>query len=92
MSELKYYLTQAVINDTEYEVRYIWVLKALSEAASKGFDTGIKIDPELPEWPVVYIELPTGQISWHMPQFSGDWDKHTTPEKFKRIREFVNAT
>lgn len=23
-------------------------------------------DPEAPDWPVLFVELPTGQVSWHV--------------------------
>jgi hypothetical protein len=46
---------------------------------------------------IVYIDLPTGQVSWHLhdshlaifhhvPRFQGRaWDGHTTEEKYKRV-------
>lgn len=57
-------------------------------------------DPDAPGWALVYIDSPTGQLSWHL---SGDdldlfphvpraetsaviWDNHTTDEKYARIR------
>jgi hypothetical protein len=44
----------------------------------------------------VYIDLPTGQVSWHfhdsqaylfdgLPPYSGTWDGHDTPEKYRRL-------
>ena len=44
----------------------------------------------------VYIDLPTGQASWHyhdsqaylfdhLPEYQGVWDGHTTDEKYERI-------
>lgn len=44
----------------------------------------------------VYIDLPSGQASWHyhdshaplfagLPPYSGSWDGHTTPEKYERL-------
>ncbi|HYE20126.1 MAG TPA: hypothetical protein VEA69_16890 [Tepidisphaeraceae bacterium] len=44
----------------------------------------------------VYIELPTGQVSWHfhdsqawmfadLPPYAGAWDGHDTPEKYRRV-------
>lgn len=58
-------------------------------------------DPDAPGWALVYIDSPTGQLSWHL---SGDdldlfphvprvetsavtWDNHTTEEKYQRIRQ-----
>ena len=62
-----------------------------SNAAWRG------LDPEAPGWTVVYIELPGGQVSWHIPdaemeQFPAlalrdpsNWDGHDTPEKYRRL-------
>lgn len=44
----------------------------------------------------VYIDLPTGQVSWHyhdseahlfdfLPPYLGAWDGHSTPEKYARV-------
>lgn len=53
-----------------------------------------------PEWRhIVFVELPTGQASWHihdseLPLFSFlqpsdlSWDGHTTPEKYERMEKF----
>lgn len=53
-----------------------------------------------PEWMnIVYVMLPTGQLSWHihddeLPMFSSiprgltEWDGHTTAEKYQRMREW----
>lgn len=65
------------------------------------YDSAIGIDPNEPDWPVIYIELPTGQVSWHinrdeLPVFDGvpwnhnreveiKWDGHTTEEKYGRL-------
>jgi hypothetical protein len=44
----------------------------------------------------VYIDLPTGQVSWHyhdreaylfggLPPYTKPWDGHTTEEKYRRL-------
>jgi hypothetical protein len=50
-----------------------------------------------PEWHgCVYIDLPTGQVSWHyhdsqadlfafLPPYTKGWDGHDTPEKYRRL-------
>ena len=50
-----------------------------------------------PEWHnCVYIDTPEGQMSWHyhdtdawlfeaLPPYKGEWDCHTTGEKYKRL-------
>ncbi len=53
-------------------------------------------DPQAPDWPVLYISLPTGQCCWHIgaddlelfPHVVGGgdtWDGHTTEEKYQRV-------
>lgn len=56
-----------------------------------------------PDWAVVIIEAPTGQLSWHvsptdLPLFSHvqrttricrSWDGHTTEEKYERVRDLI---
>jgi hypothetical protein len=57
------------------------------------------VDPNEPDWPVIYIDTPTGQLSWHISpndmhlfeNISHDanvkWDGHTTEEKYRRLHE-----
>jgi hypothetical protein len=56
-----------------------------------------------PEWHgCVYVELPTGQCSWHfhdrdahlfegLPPYPGEWDGHTATEKYERIEKLVKT-
>lgn len=58
-------------------------------------------DPEDDEWSIVYIDLPTGQASWHIhprdvdlfPHVkfgtAAEWDGHSTEEKYRRIDELA---
>lgn len=89
------HLAQALVeikdNDTNYAVRYPLVFRAVALALQAGYAAGIRIDPAEPDWPVLYIELPSGQVSWHMPQHLVEWDTHDTAEKYRRIRQFVRA-
>jgi len=68
-----------------YTERNKLVFSAISTALSIGYEAGFRIDPKELEWPVAYIKLPTGQVSWHIPQHVKEWDKHTTAEKYQRI-------
>ena len=74
--------------DTDYDARYPLVFSALAIALHLGMEAGVRVDPEEPEWPVVFIELPTGQVSWHVPRHVKEWDGHTTEEKFGRMARF----
>lgn len=60
-------------------------------------------DPNEPEWAVVIIEAPTGQLSWHVSPADKSlfghvrttnaacpsWDGHTTEEKYQRVRDLA---
>ncbi|HHH39024.1 MAG TPA: hypothetical protein ENK50_05555 [Sedimenticola sp.] len=72
----------------DYDVRYGLVLEAMAVANRLGYAAGYRIDPDEPEWPVAFIELPTGQVSWHMPQHPIPWDGHSTDEKYDRCRRY----
>jgi hypothetical protein len=69
-------------------------------ALARCFPSGIA-DTAIEGWSAdwhgcVYIDLPTGQVSWHfhdshahlfedLPQYDGKWDGHDTPEKYRRL-------
>lgn len=62
-------------------------------------------DPEAEGWPVLTLELPTGQASWHIapedlelfqhvrPTTEADrpWDGHSTEEKYQRTDRLARA-
>ena len=75
----------------DYAERNTAVMRALYWAGVCGLPCGVRIDPQEPEWPVVFIELPTGQVSWHIPQYGMAWDNHTTDEKYNRIEEYIKT-
>lgn len=75
-------------------------------ALAKCFPSGLKktaIEGWDPAWHnCVYIDLPTGQASWHfhdddawmfkgLPSYLGEWDGHSTPEKYKRLHALTHA-
>lgn len=64
------------------------ILVALGSAAMLGWECGVGIDPQEPDWPVVYIQLPTGQVSWHITSYDKPYDGHSTEEKYQRIADF----
>lgn len=77
--------------EQDYQERYRYVLIALSCAEQLDLPAGIRLDPSEPEWPVAYIELPTGQVSWHLPQHPVAWDGHTTEEKYRRVDAYAGT-
>jgi hypothetical protein len=86
---LRQVLFQIEKNDKNYEVRDRLVWEAVFLAKQLGYKAGISFDAAQPEWPGICIELPTGQVSWHMEQYPDPWDGHTTEEKYQRIHEWV---
>lgn len=55
-------------------------------------------DPDEPDWPVLYMTLPSGQVSWHIapadmdlfghvPAGKAEWDGHDVVEKYGRLDE-----
>lgn len=58
-------------------------------------------DPDEPEWAVIYVDTPEGQLTWHVakedmdlfpttinldPEFAPMWDGHSTATKYARLR------
>lgn len=88
-AELATALAEIERHDQNYAVRYGLVIKALDLAVRAGYPAGFGFDlSEGEEWPVVYIELPTGQVSWHMPAHPRPYDGHTTEVKYARSQRY----
>lgn len=90
-------MTETTAVDDAYHER-----NQLVALLSRMYPSGIKrteIDGWDPEWHgCVYIDLPTGQASWHYHDresylfadllgYAGEWDGHTTDEKYQRIEK-----
>lgn len=73
----------------DYGNRNRMALLAISSAVVENVPVGIRIDPAEPEWPVLYFELPTGQVSWHLPQHDRPGDGHDNEVKAERIRAYL---
>jgi hypothetical protein len=81
-----------------YRERNAVVLAFAHMAELMGWNVGKAVDLDEPEWPVLLIETPAGQVSWHfkadelplsMPNFPGEWDGHDTPEKYARLDRLI---
>ena len=81
-----------------YEERNKCIALSARMALKLGLNTGLmEADPQEDGWKyVVVIDLPSGQVSWHVPDadlgffdflepYRGTWDGHTTEEKYKRV-------
>lgn len=77
--------------DDAYRARNAYVVMAVATAMGIGYPAGFRPDQD-PEWEIAYIDLPTGQVSWHIPAYAGKWDGHGTAEKYKRVRAYVEST
>lgn len=86
--------------DAAYLERNQVVVGLAALALRLGYQAGVAqtaIPGWEPEWHgCVYVDLPTGQVSWHfhqdnadlfafLPPYAGSWDGHDTPEKYRRI-------
>lgn len=50
-----------------HEDRNLLAMLAGRLSLGVGYPSGLGVDPDEPEWPVLFIELPNGQISYHLP-------------------------
>ena len=85
----------STLNDA-YTDRNAAVLGMAKLALQAGLVVGAKYDD--PEWPIVFIELPTGQVSWHipiaeirrdLPMYAKTWDGHTLEEKRQHMAAWL---
>lgn len=89
--------------DAVYRERNLAAAALVRLAIAQGWDAGIGHDPNAEEgWQnVLFVDLPTGQVSWHVHSseieaFSSlqwhkkPWDNHTTMDKNTRLLEFIN--
>lgn len=91
-----------------YEERARVVVALARACRALGMEVGFADDKDMPadkaaEWPVLFIELPTGQVSWHIHHrdraafapwiggFKGTWDGHTTEQKYERLHAFFGG-
>ncbi|NOS89055.1 MAG: hypothetical protein HOP34_11055 [Methylococcaceae bacterium] len=89
---------QSNSKDDAYLDRNLAVMALAKLAQQQGYRVGIKQDPHQPGWPVIMIDLPTGQVGWHIPeaellgdwqQYPQEWDGHDLEEKRHRMAVYV---
>jgi len=88
--------------DVAYFERNLCAALIARMALASGWRAGIArtaIEGWSEDWHgCVYVDLPTGQVSWHyhdsqahlfsdLPAYTGAWDGHDTPEKYRRVAE-----
>ena len=48
-------------------------------AQKMGWTVGLGRDPQDPDWPVLFVDTPHGQLSWHLPAgeiVSDEWPQY----------------
>ena len=83
--------------DEAYLDRNLCVQVMARMAEKLGYNVGVK---ENGDWPILYINLPTGQVSWHIPkadiagispEYHKEWDGHDVEIKRMRLIEFIKS-
>ncbi len=89
----------STLNDAYFD-RNQAVMAMARMALQLGYRVGLKQDPEEPDWPVLMIDLPTGQVGYHLPkeevvgnwpEYEDEWDGHSLIEKRERIDAFLTG-
>lgn len=89
--------TTSTTKEDAYYDRNQAIMALAKLAIQQGYTVGVKIDPNEPNWPVLMVDLPTGQVGWHLPkdeligewpEYKKEWDGHTLNEKRKRMHQF----
>lgn len=88
--------------DGLYEERNHLMFLAAALADQQGYETGIRKsdDKDADEWPVLYVELPTGEVANHIPRKempknrfdvrAKPYEPYDLKTKHARIRAFVD--
>lgn len=100
MAEKKRADAVKVATDPVYTERNRCVAMIAALAIAQGWNAGIGVHEGEgwdPEWmTVIYIDLPTGQVTWHvhdseahlfrgLPRYPHAWDGHSTEQKYARL-------
>lgn len=86
---------EAMRNDSSKNKAYREVAE-MASALAHLYQSWVLIDPQEPDWPVLYAALPSGQVSWHfspddldliadIPRGGEPWDGHTREQRSERL-------
>ena len=101
MNQTKKKYTDKATSSTKEEAyfdRNQAVLALAKLARMQGYKVGLRSDPDEPDWPVLMIDLPTGQVGWHLPKaevvgewpvYEAEWDRHPLVVKRDRMNKFI---
>jgi len=92
---------EAMRNDSSKNKAYREVAE-MASALAHIYPSWVNVDPQEPDWPVLYAELPSGQVSWHfspddldliadIPRGGEPWDGHTREERSARLRAITGG-
>jgi hypothetical protein len=104
MSEVHVAVEQGALQQV-YDERNRLVALAVVLACEAGYRVGLIDDADEPDWPVLAIELPTGQVAWPVPQDVANLlseveevevtrfvcDGHDGAAQAQRIERFIQA-
>ncbi len=88
------------MSDDIYAERNRLALAFAAAMEMHGYKVGQTVDSSEPDWPILMIDTPEGQVSWHlkaddmpdgMPEYRGEWDGHSTAEKYERLGRIVGG-
>jgi len=94
------------LRDEVYRERNMCVTLIARMATALGYHAGLaQHDPKDKNWDpawktIVYIDLPSGQVSWHIHEseigwfadlrpYPGQWDLHTNEQKYARVLAYA---
>ena len=84
--------------DEAYLDRNLAVQVMAKMAQELHYRVGVK--DEKTDWPILYVDLPTGQVSWHIPKkelmgdlpiYEGKWDGHDLETKRNRLKAYMEV-
>lgn len=87
-SKFKETLQNLIENDKNYKIRETLLFKAMCEAKLLGLVCGIRVVDDI-NWPVLFTNLPTGEISWHIEAIDQKYSGYSTQDKFDRINKYI---
>ena len=91
---------QSSTKDDAYFDRNQAVQAMAKMAQQLDMKVGLQRDPNEPGWPVLMIDLPTGQVGYHLPEdqvvgdwpeYGKEWDGHSLADKRERVARFLDG-
>ena len=80
--------------DSLYDERNVLAFAFAELARDRGWEVGVRFFVDDPLWPILYVETPAGQVSFHVPanevpegypEHTKEWDGHNSTDKLDRL-------